>query len=388
MFPSVIRIFAAGILVEDCHVTIPKGAEIAPELLRDIIFNRRGVKHDAASQEEFRQFYDAVSCFGIQKSFGGSNTNVALTVAAIFGAHAHVDFWTVKPSGPRGIAVEEEFERYGLNLLASPAADQDKAGIACNLALVPDGESDRSIIKGPSKDVYQAFSQAPVPITAIAKADAIILQGSMLQRSKRTFDLQRNAPKAQIFLSMPTGKIDEHTRQEIRSLAPLASLISANTEEFKAVFGDDLEAGIRTLQAEWNALPVCEDNRRRMAYISDGSKGGYLMSQHGDIRKVPAYPVHSTSTIGAGDAAFAGLIIGYLAGLNEASGNLASLFGALQAEQPQKQSYLIDPRTALARARAFGADAAKIVDELLGKLPELPAKLPCGRPAQALTYKT
>jgi sugar/nucleoside kinase (ribokinase family) len=152
------------------------------------------------------------------------------------------------------------------------------------------------------------FSLADVDLSRAKRSYAVFLEGYLMAASEESrAALLTTAQEASLHgsivaLSLGASSLVEGRKREFHAILPHTGLIFGNESEACALTGKP--SGTEAIQAL--------STKVARVVVTCGAEGA-LISEHGKIEHVPAYPTQVVDTTGAGDA-FAG---GYLFGLLE-----------------------------------------------------------------------
>lgn len=357
-----------------------------------------GDKYSCSTPDEFRLFFEPFTRRSVGQttyhvldvSTGGSVTNTFRDIArSMCGITPRLVTYVGKGAYAEVILLDCKDDGVEVVPIPIPKGHVGPVDPPINLMVQPPQGGERKLIKGPCDvlvPAFKAYSEAS-DIGIMAGDEAYFAQGAAIMRfgiGYLDFVESKLLPETITVFSLPTVKkypenFGDQNIQKIKDFVfQRTSILSANKDEFKALFGDDFNAGLEALQDGWRANPQIAGKDRRLALITDGANDLTLVieGRAGEANRI--VPIKARQNVieghkvGSGDATIAGLIAGLKAGMSpEDAAYLARDFGAIQAAQTEKISVIKDIISSL---HDIGGHAAEIYLDLIGRGSAHPAQ--------------
>lgn len=322
------RILSSDLLICDVIISPAENALLAPLIAE---YNHAHPDHPIAAgskspltHAEFSRWQAAIGSHG-QYVAGGSAANTLSTLKLLLGDAVHIDLIATYGADMAGDVIAQSLRRDGFHLLPQTTAFSD-VQTATSFVLV-DAQGERSIVgyAGSSRHkILAAFAEKKLPDAY----DILFLPGSLWQKYGAEFAQKLYQPcieqHKKLWLSLPThSQSGKQYNEAVRALIPHADILLANACELMRLYDcNSLESAMTLLQEALGA---------HVAFITDGQRGAYVVTQHAVIH-TPPEPVSASevkNTLGAGDAAFAGFLFGQLHEMSyEKSAQLAMMLAA------------------------------------------------------------
>lgn len=345
--------------------------------------------------EEFSAFTDAIASIPYDhRKPGGTAANILTAVKGVFGSQVQVNFIGVAGDDVYGRLAKASLQEASINLLDIPHAVPAES--AFSYVFVNPLTKGRIIVTNPG-NAGKILLPSIVRDEMVENTDVVFLGGGLWKRAaheERTndnkllrfadklFDLrwrnEKDGHPIEAWLALPTDEI--FARQEskrFRYLIASMDLVMGNMEELGYIYEDSslykrvreecpaldrekaLLACLQSQLAERDGIrkdqkkPERSEEAEAIGFITDGEKGAYVVTPHGGIQHVDVAPISKDeieNLVGAGDAAFAGYIIGHLGGLTPRE---SARLGMLLAGEKLKvnQARLDNPQQALTDLR-------------------------------------
>lgn len=330
---------------------------------------------------------------------GGTALNIVQPLAKAFQPEQlKVTLLTSLGTGPVGEALRSSL---GLNqqppvIRMEPAAS-DTARTAMSLVYLQHDPANPSKTKRDIAKFDGNFKTEITPENTNAalseKPDAILLLGTLLQKNAPMFhalldkSLRENTD---LYFAMPTAKnITQENRDTIKRCLNRANVVLSNDEEIGYLFEGNQTASPAEMEAY---LPIFAKELAPgcRAFITRGARGAWILEKgQGDDYTLGAVPLWSQTaniappraqnTLGAGDKAFAGFLMGHIAGhsamqsahLGMAMAHQRLTQDSQQIEEPAQvyqeavralgiADHNQDPRLMIQKSHALGAPAAEV----------------------------
>lgn len=242
----------------------------------------------------------------------------------------------------------------------------------------------------------ESLRGVPVESEIRVNSDVVYLPESTLGKFGLSF-LQhmlrwRWENKKELVLTLPTqASFGADDIDRIRHALPSCNVVMGNDVEFLRVFSSvekersaimdaDINTLVETLQSAFKQ-EVLADNHMpcsvygQVALITRGEQGAVLVTKDKCLDIAPAQVDTVRNRLGAGYAAFAGFLAGYMSGLpHEESARLAVGFSQAKIQHEGPEPYLIDPikdlNTLARRTDEMGQAANMLINSIKEKSPD------------------
>lgn len=262
---------------------------------------------------------------------GGTALNIVQTLAKAFNPQTlDVTLLTSLGTGPVGDVLKSalNLDKEPRIIRIEPEALSD-ARTAMSLVYLQNNPSDPSKTKRDIAKFDGNFSDTVTPEKTkhalSKKADAVLLLGTLLQKNKPMFDAlfdKATHDKTDLYFAMPTAKeITQHHATDIKTCLSHARVVLSNYEEIGYLFGLDDQATPEQVRAHLREFEALLSDGCR-AFITLGKDGAWILEKgKTPLTHIPLWsqtanidPPTAKNTVGAGDNAFAGFLMGHLAG--------------------------------------------------------------------------
>jgi sugar/nucleoside kinase (ribokinase family) len=231
---------------------------------------------------------------------GGSVANSAALIAQLGGSAA---FTGRIGDDSAGAVLCHDFASVGVRL-GAPLVVGGRTGTVL-VVTTPCGERSMLAHLGCSNQ----FSLADVDLSRAKKSYAVFLEGYLMAVSEEsraallTTAQESSRHGSIVALSLGASSLVEGRKKEFQGMLPHTGLLFGNEAEACALTGK--ASGAEAIQALSTQVP--------RVVVTCGAEGA-LISEHGKIEHVSAYPTKVVDTTGAGDAFAGGFLYGMLEG--------------------------------------------------------------------------
>lgn len=364
-------IVALDLVIQDRNVDLTgqnlNGAATLREMSSSFVV---GSKNPVSNWQEFHEHADTLEPV---ESIGGSAFNMLNGLQALTEIDPHnklrLGFYTHLGDIPAAKKISASFKHSKITLfkLRVPPAIRHVSGILTNL-VINDGDDRRVIAQHDvaAKPVFEADNVITPKL--FANARMVVQQLSIGQ--KLGFPVLKKILESipshiDICCGLPTNtsffrKLDTKQQQYLNDfIQNRVNILSSNDVELHGFFGEDaddskvisestIRKDLQKLHSLWQSAGPKTDGKKRMALITTGESGGYLLTESGGIEKIAAVSVDGGKTLGAGDATLAG----FLYALNKGhpprvAADIAMHVGAAKVHQNSDGAALVNPKASL-----------------------------------------
>jgi len=328
------KILAADLLICDIILPLSEHPQLAPLITQ---YNAAHPDHPITpgsksplSDAEFQEWQQAVAGQGSHVA-GGSAANTLSALKQLMGEGLDIDFIGAYGNDMCGHIIAESLSHDGFHVVPEAEGSPDVKTAISFVMLDANGE--RSIVGFPGTGREKIRADYP-PEDIAPDYDILFLPGSLLQKYGHDYAgaLYAHAMrhKKLLWLSLPThSRASGEHNHFIHSVVPHAHVVLANAEELKRMYAtNDLERALAEIQLVLS--------KSQVAFITDGGRGAYVIT-HENVSHFHPAPIQSSkirTTLGAGDASFAGFLYGWLEHLSHAeSAEFAMKLAALKMQQ-------------------------------------------------------
>lgn len=288
---------------------------------------------------QFEEFSAALIGFPVTIVPGGSSANMLVTLRKLLGEVVSVDFIGVAGEGLSSLMIRSSLEEAGIRLHPAHLGNRLPKTAMSYVVVLPDGQ--RTIATYPG-NAGELLTPEMIPEELVRACDVVHVLGSLWAKINPEFAdtlVDRcMAHNKQFWLSLPTHGVGRMARPDIPALIAGADLLLGNEEELERCLGDGALERLRGIYR----------NTPRRAFITRSGEGAVVVSSRGvePVAPVPVAAAQVVNTLGAGDAAFAGFVAGFLKGVPDA---ISGKIGVALASEKLKinAARLPDPRSAL-----------------------------------------
>lgn len=310
-------ILSADYLVADIVVEL-EGNLLLAELVKK--YNMARGSKGQIDQQGFIEFSRAIQGYPVSISPGGSAANTLWTVGKVLGDEVSITFIGARGGSAYSRMISESLKEAGIKLLPEKFPAEEK-GIRPETTVsfvVKFPKGGRAIVTYPG-NADQIITSDIITDEMVKQADIVFLQGSLYRKfgeelPDKIIKLSEKHKK-ELWFALPTHGwfVEEHREMLIERMENHASVVLGNEEELMMLYGmdDDSEKALAKLDKA-----VRGNNKIKVAFITKGRNGAVILSKDG-MQEIPALEADKiVNTLGAGDTAFAGFMIGCIKGLD------------------------------------------------------------------------
>ena len=267
----------------------------------------------------FAAFSHAIEGYPVSISPGGSAANTLYTVGKILKNKVKITFIGAKGGSLYSKMIDRSLRDAGIKLIPKEFSAESR-GLRPETTVsfvikFPGG--DRAIGTYPG-NVAELIKPDVIKDSLIKSNDIIFFPGSLYRKfdkevPDKILSLAKKYKK-QVWATLPTqGRFsEEHFDMVRRSIEASASIVFGNEEELRKLYGaKDNAAALRSFKKAMQ-----KNKNIKTAFITMGKNGVMIITRE-VIKKIPPIKVTKiVNTLGAGDTATAGFMVGLLCGLS------------------------------------------------------------------------
>lgn len=233
---------------------------------------------------------------------GGGGINVARVAHAL-----GVDALALFPAGgAAGEWIGHLLRQEGVDHMAIPIAGFTRESL--NVAERGSGQQYRFILPGPEIGGDDQQRCLDALAAAATNADYIVASGSLPRGVPEDF----YARVGEIARRLGRRLVLDTSGPALRQAGAGVHLLKPSLGELEGLLGHPIRGEREEEQA---ARGLIEQGRCEIAIVSLGARGALLASRQG-IERLPAPPIAAKTAVGAGDSMLAGVLVGWLRGLD------------------------------------------------------------------------
>lgn len=346
------RILSSDLLIADVLAPVAGNARVME--LTEKYDMRPGAKI-AITDEQVREFHQALEGVEVTVTPGGSSANMLTTLCRLLGKDVEVRFIGMAGDAKYCNLIRESMIEAGIVLVPErfPGGHVLLQSAISFVFIYPDGQC--TIATNPG-NAREALKPALIAEHLVKNSEVLLVQGSLWHKFHTDFAdrLIKLCGKhhRQLWLTLPTQadiSIDEQER--FLHVLPEASLVFGNDAELGRLYGLALDEGLQKLQKVFRERARTSETDKGMGFITFGKDGAAVVTsdtiEFVDPIKIDAHDI--VNTLGAGDTSYAGFAAGYLKKLPEIQS--ARIAMALAGEKLRINApRLPDPRATLMEA--------------------------------------
>lgn len=349
------KILSSDILIIDANIKLSENPEMA-RLVQKYELMPGG--KTALNAEQFKEFSAALADHPVTFTPGGSAANTLTTLSKLMGGELEANFIGVTGKSAYSQMIKEGLDEASVRLIPEEIHGEPRPESAVSFVLIyPDGQRTIATYPGNAKDLLK-----PNMITdeLVRDSDVVFVQGSLWQKLGADFPDRlmdkRWMEGKKLWLAMPThAKFGEEKADLFQWLIPSADVILSNEEELARIYKTTPDQALQKLQDTFRAHRASDRLEKigqlQVGFITRGEKGAAVVTREKIhlIDPVAINPKDIKNTVGAGDTAFAGFLMGQLRGLpHEISAQIAMTLAAEKLKI--NQARLPSPKQALKTA--------------------------------------